>query len=60
MPFRNLQRGKKSRVVVEVRGPRDDKQQKRFKAALRALLKKHGASIKSSAKKKPARRKRRR
>ncbi len=57
MPFRALPRGKKTRVVVEIRGPRDDKQQKKLKDALRKLLTQHGASIKAPAKKKPARRK---
>jgi hypothetical protein len=42
--------------VIEIRGPRDDAQQKRFKAALQKLLRQHGAGIKRKAAPKKRRR----
>ena len=57
MPFPPIQAGKKRRVVIEIRGPRDSAQQKRLKAALQKLLKQHNAGIKrKSAPKKRRRR----
>ena len=49
MPFQAVPSGKKRRVVVEIRGPRDEKQQKRFKAALQKLLKQNNAAVKKAA-----------
>jgi hypothetical protein len=58
VPFTGVPAGKKRRIVIELRGPREVKEQKRLKAALLKLLKQHNASIRSTAKKKkPARRK---
>lgn len=48
--------GRKRKVVVEIRGPRDAKQQKRLKSALSKLLKQHNAAVKKSSK--PKKRKR--
>jgi hypothetical protein len=50
MPFASIPKGRKKRIVIEVKGPREAKQGKKLKAALRALLKKHNASIKASKK----------
>jgi len=56
MPFASIPKGRKKRIVIEVKGPREAKQGKKLKAALRSLLKKHSASIKSSARPKKRRR----
>lgn len=58
MPFQAVPRGKKRRVVVEIRGPRDAAQQKRLKSALRKLLKQHNASVRTA--RKPAKKRKRR
>lgn len=59
MPFNALPAGRKRKVVIEVRGPRETKDQKRFKSALQKLLKQHNASIRTTPKKKkPAKRRR--
>lgn len=58
MPFTGeLPAGRKRRVVIEIRGPRDAKQQKRFKQALQKLLKQNNAAIRSAPKKPRAPRK---
>ena len=41
MPFTDIPAGKKVRFSLEIRGPRDAVQGKRFKKALFALLKKN-------------------
>jgi hypothetical protein len=56
MPFAAIKKGRKKRIVIEVKGPREAKQGKKLKAALRALLKKHSATIKSSTRTKKRRR----
>jgi hypothetical protein len=60
VPFTgDLPAGKRRRVVIELRGPRDAQQQKRFKAALQKLLRQNNAAIRPTAKKKPAARRKR-
>lgn len=52
MPFREVLKGKKRKVVVEIRGPRDKKQQARLKKALGKVLKQHNAAVKAPKKRK--------
>ena len=51
MPFTgDLRAGKRVRVTIEFRGPRDATQQRRLKVALQKLLKVHNAVIRTPAK----------
>ena len=51
MPFTgDLRAGKRVRVTIEIRGPRDAAQQRRLKAALQKLLKLHNAAIRRAPK----------